>query len=150
MLALARSEETAYEEVQTNLLVPGDARYDVVSEMTGLSPGASAQEQTPEPHPETASAVAILQRHEVVFAKLPETVRIETDVRKEHQEREKNKDRTKAAVKQVSVGSVIESAQDYRDHPAACVKWSGRWARKSLKFTNGASGRYGPCSSGEE
>ena len=96
-----------HEMVKSDLLIPGDARDQVVSHMARLAPRAASYQQPGEAYTETSRSAPVFQGHQIVFSELPQAVTVEPDVR-QHQEHDQRKQPAKAAEEQVGVRSVIE------------------------------------------
>ena len=96
-----------HETVQSDLLIPGDARDQMVSHMARLAPRPASYQQPGETHAETSRTALVFQGHQVVLSELPQAVTVEPYVR-QHQEHDQRKQPAKAAEEQVGVRSVIE------------------------------------------
>ena len=79
--------------VQDQLRVPRDGGKQVMNEMARLPPRATADKHSPEAEAETARAVPVVQRHQVMLGEMAQPIHKEPNVRRhEHKGNESKHD----------------------------------------------------------
>src|SRR5258708_23334991 len=74
-----------HEMVQSDLLIPGDARDQMLDHMARLPPRPATYQQSRETRAETSRAAPVFQGHQVVLRELPHAIKVETYVRQQQE-----------------------------------------------------------------
>ena len=93
--------------VESDLLIPGDARDQMVNHVARLPPRPASYQQPEETRAETSRAALVFERHQVVLGELPQPVQIKTKVRNQHEHGEKGERQAVHSIGEVSIDAVV-------------------------------------------
>src|SRR5690349_7157102 len=108
--------------MQQNLLIPRNAGDEMMHEMAGLAPGPSPHEQAPKANAKAPRSAPVLERHEIVFTELAQTIHVETHVRHEDQHRQYRELETEGAVDQVTIAAIVQGTDAGREYPTRRIR----------------------------